>query len=74
MNTYTTEYMISRPDGRPALMGGYVDAESWAEAEFKAATMSPPQKVTGELIEQVDAPEVDGDAIVAERDRMWEED
>jgi len=53
MRIYLTEWLAMTACGLKK-RGGEIEAESWAEAERKAALMDPQQGVVGELVEEIE--------------------
>ena len=71
MPIYCTEYIVSNEVGRVHKMCGEIEADSLEEAERIGRELG--HTVLGELLEEMEAPEMAGfcDRVQAERDEAW---
>ena len=71
IKTYLTEYVGSLPSGRVAKLLGEIRAGSLEEAKSTASALG--HTVLGELLEEIEAPEMKGfcDEEIRRRDEEW---
>lgn len=71
MTIYCTEYIVSNKVGRIHKMCGEIEADSLEEAEEIGKKIG--HTVLGELLEEIEAPEMGGfcDQVQKQRDEDW---
>ena len=71
MKTFLTEYLAVNKSGRACKMCGDIQAETQEEAIAICEKIG--HTFVGELIEEIDAPEMQGfcDAVQEQRDQEW---